>query len=118
MRRSWWALRAGGCALFGGGRLRGGPCAGGEFGQARGDGGDDLADAKHTRRPWIAGFLGGRASVGLIAKLALVMEADVSFAVLRPGFVSASTSAVAAVESVHTPWPAQLRVNAGVELRF
>jgi hypothetical protein len=115
---SLWALRAGGCALFGSWRVRGGPCAGGEFGQARGVGGDELNDAR-TRRPrWIAGFVGGRLSVGLLAKLALVVEADLNVRLAGPSFVIQPADESAEPLTIHAPAPAQLRATLGVELRF
>lgn len=115
---SLWALRAGGCALLGRSRIQGGPCAGGEFGQARGQGGRDVANPDERREPWIAAFLGGRLSVGLIAKLALVVEADLSVLVAGPSFATKPADGGSENLPIHEPTPAQLRANAGVELRF
>jgi hypothetical protein len=115
---SLWALRAGGCALFGSFRVQGGPCAGAEFGQARGRGTDELERPSERREPWIAGFLGGRLSVGLIAKLALVVETDLSVLVAGPSFATKPADGGSKNLTIHAPTPAQLRANAGVELRF
>jgi hypothetical protein len=115
---SLWALRAGGCALFGSARIQGGPCAGGEFGQASGRGTHDLDRPSEHREPWIAGFLGARISVGLIAKLALVIETDLSVLVVGPRFATKPADGGSENLPIHAPAPAQLRANAGVELRF
>jgi hypothetical protein len=115
---SLWALRAGGCALFGRLRIQGGPCVGGEFGQAAGRGTGDLQSPSEHREPWIAGFLGGRLSVGLIAKLALVLETDLSVLVAGPSFATKPADGGSENLTIHAPAPAQLRANAGVELRF
>ncbi len=117
VRASLWAVRAGGCALFGRRRIQGGPCAGGEFGQARGTGAGELTPAARARHPWLAAFLGARVNVGLIAKLSLIAEADLAVSLARPRFVS-SVANTPGRELVHEPSVAQLRVNAGLELRF
>lgn len=117
VRASLWAARGGGCALFGRWRIQGGPCAGAEFGQALGTGAGELTRAARARRPWLAAFLGARVNVGLIAKLSLVAEADLAVSLARPRFVSRVADA-SDTEAVHEPSAAQLRVNAGLELRF
>lgn len=118
VRASLWAGRATGCALWGAGPLRAGPCLAAELGQARGEGeGSPTTRRARSHTLWAAGALGGRMSVAMAPRIALVLQAELLLAIARPRFVTAD-AASGARASIHEPAVAQLRASLGAELRF
>jgi len=113
-----WAGRITGCALWGRGRLQGGPCLAAEVGQARGAGdGSPTTRRARSHTLWAAGALGARATLSVVSELALVAQTDLLVAMARPRFVTVDTESGAS-SLVHEPAIAQLRASLGVELRF
>jgi hypothetical protein len=115
------ALRASGCLLFGARRVRGGGCAGAEFGGVRAH---NPAASRTPRTWWGAASVGGRIHVQLISRLSLVASADLLIALTQLEFSSREVSASPAdtapdqVTTLHRSERLQLRASFGPELRF
>jgi hypothetical protein len=107
------AARVSGCALFGAGRVRGGPCAGVEFGdvQAR-----NTESGVENNTWWGAASLAARMLVTLGASLALVLDADLVASWGRLRFWRAIEGQ--GLEQLHASWPVQLRTHLGLEISF
>ncbi|HEX6244787.1 MAG TPA: hypothetical protein VFZ61_27900, partial [Polyangiales bacterium] len=108
------AARAIGCALFGSGRVRGGPCIGAEIGGARSENRAETGRKDHTW--WSAATIGGRLSLYLVWRLSLVAAADLVVGLTRLRFST--------LDENGQPQPLgesellQLRASLGPELRF
>jgi hypothetical protein len=115
------AVRASGCLLFGARRVRGGGCAGAEFGGVRAH---NAAASRTPRTWWGAALVGGRIQVALIARLSLVASADLLVALTQLEFSSREVSASASdtapdqISTLHRSERLQLRASFGPELRF
>jgi hypothetical protein len=107
------AARVSGCALFGVGRVRGGPCLGVELGDVRGRN-TETGVQNHTL--WAAASATGRLWVALGWRLALVFDVDMvaSWGQLR----WYRTQEDGQRTTLFSSQPVQLRTHLGLELSF
>jgi hypothetical protein len=108
------AARAIACALFGSGRVRGGPCVAAELGGARSENRATTGTKDHSW--WSAASVGGRLQVQLVWRLSLVVSADLVVGLTQLRFLSLDENGQP--QPLGESKPLQLRASLGPELRF
>jgi hypothetical protein len=107
------AARVRGCALFGAGRARGGPCAGVELGDALGKN-TESGVQNHTF--WGAGSLAARLALALGHRLSLVLDAEMMASWGRLRFLGSDAGMTQG--TVLASYWVQLRTHLGLEISF
>jgi hypothetical protein len=105
--------RVRGCALFGAGRARGGPCVALELGDALGK---NAASGVENHTFWAASSLAARLAVALGLRLSLVLDAEMMASWGRLKFLGASENMTRT--TVLASQPLQLRTHLGLEISF
>jgi hypothetical protein len=103
-----------GCALFGAGRARGGPCVGLEFGDALGRN-TESGVKNHTL--WAASSLAARLAVALGLRLSLVLGAEMMASWGQLKLLGASEDRTRTTPVLASQW-VQLRTHLGLEISF